>query len=42
MGCRLYNGDGGISLKRLSINIKVAMSVVISTFTLTIALSVKC
>ena len=42
MGCRLYNGDGGSSLKRLSIRIEIAISVVISTFTLSIQLCVKC
>mgnify|MGYP001507011887 CR=1 FL=1 len=42
MGCRLYDGDGGSSLMRLSINIKVAISVVISTFTLPCYVSVKC
>lgn len=34
MGCKLYNGDGGSSLKRLSIHVEIAISIVISTFKL--------
>lgn len=42
MGCRLYNGDGGSSLSRLSIRLEIVITIVISTFTLSIRLCVKC
>ena len=37
----LYSGDGGSSLNRLSIDMIIAISIVISTFTLTNQLCVK-
>lgn len=42
MGCRLHNGDGGSSLKRVSIHVEYAISIVISMFTLSNQLCVKC
>nr|DAI62468.1 MAG TPA: hypothetical protein [Bacteriophage sp.] len=42
MGYRLYNGDGGSSLYRSSIHLNIAISIVISTFTLPCYVSVKC
>lgn len=43
IGCGFQSyGDGGSSLKRLSIHIKYAISIVIATFTFSIQLCVKC
>ena len=41
MGCRLYNGDGGSSLMRLSIRIEIAICIVIAMFTLSNQMCVK-
>lgn len=41
-GCRLYNGDGGSSLKHLSIHVEIVISIVIATFKLSNQLCVKC
>ena len=38
----LYSGDGGSSLKRLFIRLENVITIVISTFSLSIRLCVKC
>lgn len=43
IGCGFQSyGDGGSSLKRLSIHLKIAINIVVSMFTLSIQLCVKC